>query len=214
MAIAKESDKPACSRVRVRNQADSHPESPDKGIQTIISSAKMKLKLLLMALCVCLNTVGFAQKRKADKETAQWRYEIEAAEGQAVQGNTLVKVYTYSKDKNTAMAQAGKNAVHGILFKGVAPKNEANVRIPGQKPIVTDIDAEETYKEYFTEFFKDGGKFQKYIQLVNNGIPDAGDIVKVGKKEYKVGVKVLVAKDALRKEMEAAGIIKQLGSGF
>lgn len=174
----------------------------------------MKLRILLLALCVCFSAGADAQKRKANKETEQWRYEIEAAVGQAVQGNILVKVYTYSKDKNTAIAQAGKNAVHGVLFKGVAPKNEANVRIPGQKPIVTDIDAEEEHREYFKEFFKDGGKFQKYIQLVNNGIPEAGDVVKVGKKEYKVGVKVLVAKDALRKEMEAAGVVKQLGAGF
>ena len=48
---------------------------------------------------------------------------------------------------------------------------------------------------------------------MNNGIPDAGNVIKVG-KEYKVGVKVLVNKDALRKAMEDAGIIKALGGVF
>ena len=67
--------------------------------------------------------------------------------------------------------------------------------------------------EYFKEFFQDGGQYQRYIQFVNNGIPDAGDVIKVG-KEYKVGAKVLVNKDALRKCMEDAGIIKGLGGMF
>lgn len=173
----------------------------------------MKFKIIILILFVGISTCVYAQKRKANKETQQFRYEMEAAVGQALQGNILVKVYTYSKDKNTAIGQAGKNAVHGVLFKGTAPVNNGNVRLPGQKPIITDVNAEETYQEYFEAFFSDGGKFQKYVQLVNNGIPDAGDIIKVG-KEYKVGIKVLVAKDALRKEMEAAGIVKSLGGGF
>jgi GTP-sensing pleiotropic transcriptional regulator CodY len=33
-------------------------------------------------------------------------------------------------------------------------------------------------------------------------------------KEYKVGVTVSVSKDQLRKDLEAAGVIKSLGSGF
>jgi len=37
--------------------------------------------------------------------------------------------------------------------------------------------------------------------------------VKVG-KEYKIGVVVSVSKDQLRKDLEAAGIIKGLSSGF
>ena len=38
--------------------------------------------------------------------------------------------------------------------------------------------------------------------------------VKVGKNEYKVGVVISVSKDLLRKDLEAAGIIKGLGAGF
>jgi hypothetical protein len=53
----------------------------------------------------------------------------------------------------------------------------------------------------------------KYVNFVNNGIPAPGDIIQVG-KQYKVGVRVSVSKDALRKEMEAAGIVKALGAGF
>lgn len=174
----------------------------------------MKSKIILLIACFIIgNVVSAPARRKVDKETLQWRYEIEASVGQAVQGYTLVKVYTYAKKKDLATLQAGKNAVHGILFKGVAAKNEKDIRIPGQKPIISDLDAYEKNEEYFKEFFEEGGKYQQFVQMVNNGVPDVGDIVKIG-KEYKVGVKVLVAKDALRKEMENNGIIKALDSGF
>lgn len=172
----------------------------------------MKQKYLYI-LVLCFALCSCAEKRIVNKETLQMRYEIEATDGQAIQGSTLVKVYTYSKDKNVAIQQAGKNAVHGVLFKGTAPVNNAKVRIPGQKPLITDIGAETANAEFFKEFFRDGGAYQKFIQVVNNGVPDAGDVIKVG-KEYKVGIKVLVSKDALRKEMEAAGIIRKLGAGF
>lgn len=172
-------------------------------------------KLLTVLLCLLTACLSFdaSAKKKIDKETMQWRYEIEAVDGQASQGNILVKVYTYAKKKEDAILQAGKNAVHGILFKGVAAKNNSTVRIPGQKPIISDSGAQKEHQKYFSSFFKDDGKYQLFVQLVNNGVPDIGDVIKIG-KEYKVGVKVLVAKDALRKEMENAGIIRSLDAGF
>ena len=171
-----------------------------------------RICLLLVALATVLSC-STARQAAADKDTFQWRYEIEPVAGQARQGYILVKVWTYSKDKNIAVSQAGKNAVHGVLFKGVAALTDAGSRIPSQKPIITDSGAEERYSDFFKTFFAEGGKYQRYLQFVNNGIPGAGDILKVG-KEYKIGVKVSVAKDALRKEMEADGIIGKLGSGF
>lgn len=173
----------------------------------------MKYKIFLLLAFILGSTFYASSKKKVDTDTMEWRYEIEASAGQAVQGYTLVKVYTYAKKKDMAIMQAGKNAVHGVLFKGVAAKNDKNVRIPGQKPIISDLNAYENNQEFFDDFFKEGGKYQQFIQMVNNGVPDIGDIVKIG-KEYKVGVKVLVAKDALRKAMENAGIIAPLGSGF
>ena len=174
----------------------------------------MKTKIsLFLVCCLLVSTQMFAQKKKADKETLEFRYEAEAAVGQAVQGYTLIKVYSYSKDKNTALKQAGKNAVHAVLFRGVADYVNGSTRIKGQKPIIPNVLVYDENPEYFKEFFKDGGQYQRYIQMVNNGVPDAGDIIKVG-KEYKVGVKVLVNKDALRSCMESAGMVKGLGGIF
>lgn len=173
----------------------------------------MKKTISLIVICLLVSSQLFAQKKKADKETLEFRYEAEATVGQAVQGFTLLKVFTYSKNKNVATSQAGKNAVHAILFKGTADYVNGNTRIKGQRPLISNVTAYDENIEYFKEFFQDGGQYQRYIQFVNNGIPDAGDVIKVG-KEYKVGAKVLVNKDALRKCMEDAGIIKGLGGMF
>lgn len=170
-------------------------------------------KIIVFCSILVLCVSGYSQKKKANTETLEFRYEVEAAAGQAVQGFSLIKVYSYSKDQKTATFQAGKNAVHAILFKGFADYNNGSTRIKGQKPIITSPTAFDENENFFTEFFKDGGQYQRYVQLVNNGIPDAGNVIKVG-KEYKVGVKVLVNKDALRKAMEDAGIIKALGGVF
>lgn len=181
----------------------------------------MKNIFVAVALLITCGLVAFATpcyaqkkgKKQADKDTMTWQYEIEPTTGQAVKGSILVKVWSYSKSKDVALAQAGKNAVHGVLFKGVAALNDGRNRVPEQKPMVTDVTAEETHKKFLKEFFADNGKYMKYVNFVNNGIPGPGDIIKVG-KEYKVGVRVSVSKDALRKEMEAAGIVKALGAGF
>ena len=170
-------------------------------------------KIIIFCSILVLCVSGYSQKKKANTETLEFRDEAEAAVGQAVQGYTLIKVYTYSKNKNIPLTQAGKNAVHAVLFRGTADYNNGSTRIKGQKPIISNVLVYDENIEYFKEFFKDGGQFQRYVQYVNNGIPDIGDSYKVG-KEYKIGVKVLVNKDALRKTMQDAGIIKALGGVF
>ena len=171
-----------------------------------------KVALIAFAI-ITFASCSAVRKAAADQDTLTWQYEIEPTSGQAIQGSILVKVWSYSKDKNVATGQAGKNAVHGVLFKGVAALNNEYARVPAQKAIVTDVNAESTHKSYFNDFFRDGGKYMKYVNFIANGVPAPGDIIKVG-KEYKIGVRVSVSKDALRKEMEAAGIVKALGAGF
>lgn len=175
----------------------------------------MKLFKILIALfsIVAFASCSSIKQVSADKQTFSWRYEIEPTTGQATQGSILVKVWSYSTDKSIAQAQAAKNAVHGVLFKGVAAMNDATARVPAQRPMIVDPNAETEYADFFKAFFADGGRYMKYVNFVNNGIPAAGDIIKVG-KEYKIGVMVSVSKDALRKEMEADGIIRSLSSGF
>lgn len=167
---------------------------------------KKTLTLLLLISTVSI----FAQaKKKADKATDEFRYEIECA-GIGTDGTYLIKVWSYSKKGNVALAQAKKNAVHGIIFKGFAGGGRG---CNSQKPLVSNPNIENEKKDFFEPFFEDGGKYMKFVSSTSDGNVDASDRMKVG-KEYKIGVIVSVMKDELRKDLEAAGVIRGLSSGF
>jgi len=165
------------------------------------------ISFFISAFFILPEAQGQARK-KADKDTQQWRYELEAVQT-GVQGTYLIKVWTYSKKANVAIEQAKKNAVHGVIFRGFSGSG----RVPGQKALAQSPNLEEEKSDFFKLFFDDGGKYMKYISLTNDGAVAAEDRLKVG-KEYKVGVIVSVNVDALRKDLEEAGIIKGLGRGF
>ena len=55
-------------------------------------------RYLFLAVTLFFGLQLFAQaQRKANKDTEHWRYELQAAVGQAPQGAALVRVWTYSK---------------------------------------------------------------------------------------------------------------------
>ena len=165
-----------------------------------------KILLLFAALLSISVSAQNKEQKRVDKQTTQWRYELQAAVGQAAEGACLVRVWTYSSKPTIAEGQAGKNAVHGILFKGY-PASSNGTRISGREPMISNPAIEEEYSEYFAEFFKSGGAYQRYVSYIGNGIPDAQ--IKVG-KEYKVGITVIVLIDQLRKRLEEDGIIQAL----
>lgn len=79
--------------------------------------------------------------------------------------------------------------------------------------MVSNPNLENEKADFFEPFFEEGGKYMKFVSSSGDGNIDAADRMKVG-KEYKIGVVVSVMKDALRKDLEAAGISKGLSSGF
>lgn len=155
-------------------------------------------------------TVDAQARKKADKATEEWNYEIECA-GTGVEGTYLIKVWSYSKKPKVAIEQAKKNAVHGVIFKGFSGGAEG---CSSQKPLARNPNLENEYQKYFNDFFADGGKYMKFVTLSTDGSVGAGDRLKVSKRLYKIGVIVQVQKDLLRKDLETAGIIRGLSSGF
>lgn len=169
----------------------------------------LKINLLLILLTGIYSSAFSQAQKKADNDTENWRYEIECV-GTGNEGTYLIKVWSYSKKPLVAIEQAKKNAIHGIIFQGFqGGKNGCN----GQKPLTSNPSLEQEKADFFKEFFADGGKYMKFVNVTNDGSISPEDRLKVG-KEYKIGVVVSVAKDALRKDLEAAGVIKGLSSGF
>jgi hypothetical protein len=167
------------------------------------------LKFLVVLFFVGNLSTFFSQARKkADKATEEWRYELEAVQ-QGVQGTYLIKVWSYSKKADIAIEQAKKNAVHGIIFKGYTGTSS----VAGQKALANNVNLEQEKADFFDPFFADGGKYMKYVSTSNDGAIAAEDRMKVG-KEYKIGVVLSVNVSALRKDLEDAGVIKSLSNGF
>ena len=138
----------------------------------------------------------------------KWRYEIEpVAVGK--QGTYLIKVWSYSRNGKLVLEEAKKNAVHCIIFKGF----DGNRYVPGQKPLAPNPELEFKHEKYFQGFFSSKGNYQRFVSVAGDGTIAPGDRRKIG-REYKIGIIVSVNVHLLRRELEEAGIIRSLGSGF
>ena len=153
-------------------------------------------------------SVEAQSRRKSKKDTHQFRYEIECI-GEGKGGTYAIKVFSYSKKPNIAIEAAKRNAVHGIIFKGLASGDCENKPALARNP-----NLENEKSDFFKSFFADGGRYSKFVTTSTDGAIEAGDITKVSKKEFKVGVNVSVNVTLLRKELESAGIIKGLSNMF
>lgn len=160
----------------------------------------MKKFALFLIVVLFTNATTIAQS-----DPANYNYEVQFIRT-GLEGTELFKVYSYCKKEKDCFEYAKMDAVKAIIFKG----------IPGsgmQRPMVTEVGAEDKYRDYFKEFFKEGGKYLNYVSISNDGSISDEDRMKVGKK-LKIGVFVSVQKANLRKELEAAGIAKKLDAGF
>lgn len=158
--------------------------------------------IISFSFLTLLCKTSVAQK---DRNPSSYNYEVKFLKT-GVQGTELFKVYTYCKKEPQCIEMAKVDALKSILFKG----------IPGSglmEPMVREVGAEEKHRDYFTAFFKEGGKYLNFVAISNDGSIEDNDRLKVG-KQLKIGVVVSVQKAQLRKEMEAAGIVKKLSSGF
>jgi len=157
------------------------------------------VKVVMLLLAIVLSTsFTFAKKLKI----TETRYDIEGVET-GVQGTFLVKVYVYTSKPEATTEQIKFAAVHGVLFRGFSGKGFATQKALARPEI-------EAQKADFFSAFWGNGDYLAYASIVNA----VTDRIKVSNKEYKIGAIVSVSKDALRKSLEDAGIIKGLNSGF
>jgi hypothetical protein len=170
-----------------------------------------KASILTVALFsfAMISNAQINKQKKANKDTEAWKYEIECV-GIGKPGTKVIKVWSYSKKASIATGQAKKNAVHGLIFQGYAGG------APGcttQKALVSDPSVEHSKKEFFDDFFADGGKYMKFVSHSGDATPEVVGVKLKGYK-YKVGVVVTVMTNSLRKDLEAAGVVRGLASGF
>lgn len=161
------------------------------------------IKKILLIILISLFTFDLSAKKK---DSDEFRYEI-VPMGVGTEGTALIKVYSYAKSQKKAIEVGKKNAVHGILFKGV-PGGKG---VYAQPPLVKPIE-QETNKDFFDEFFE-SGEYLRFVTVSSEGIIDPKDMMRVG-KNYKIGIVYTVSKNELRKYLEDNKIIKRLDSIF
>lgn len=157
--------------------------------------------LLLIAAAFFVSSCGSASKlSKADKP---WTYEVESV-GVGNDGTYALRVWSYSKKPEIPLEIPKKNAVHAVIFKGVPAGNGATAQPPliGNSTVQPD-DA------FFVDFFT-----SDYSRFINSVARGSAQVLKTGKREYKIGYAISVAKDNLRRYLENQGVIKPLSGGF
>lgn len=164
----------------------------------------------LAALLLAFTSTGWAQTRKERKIlfNSQYNYEVSPV-GVGMDGTKVFKVWGYGKNVGEAVMAAKANAVAACIFKGL-PGGAGAAPTPA---ICSESGAENTYADYFENFFEVGGKYLQYIALTNDAEPAGADRIKI-KKGYKVAIYAQVMYDALRRELETNGVAKRLDSRF
>jgi len=176
-------------------------------MKTIINKVSV-LTMVFLAFSL-VSTAQISKKKKANKDTEQWKYEIECV-GIGKPGTKVIKVWSYSKNAKVATWQAKKNAIHGIIFQGYASGGQGCTT---QRPLSNNPAIEQEKAEFFDDFFAEGGKYMKFVSTSGDAAPEVIGVKLKGYK-YKVGVVVTVMSDNLRKDLEAAGVVRGLSSGF
>lgn len=150
---------------------------------------------------------GQSRKERKQLFDSTTNYEVQML-GVGQDGTKVFKVWAYGKEVDEAIMQAKKLAVRACLFRGLPGSGQTNATPP-----ICEITAETQHDTFFEQFFTTGGAYLNYVNITTDGIPSGQDRLKV-KKGYKVGLKVQVLYDNLRKTMEHEGISKRLNSIF
>ncbi len=161
--------------------------------------------LLLCVLC------SFTVLNGKDKTEEMYRYDVEPFDSSARSPSEyIMKVWSYGKIDKLTRNLFKRNAVHAIIFKGVAA-TDASSTVKGVRPLAPD--SYEANQKIYDDFFN-SGEYLKYVDFVNDGNILPGDRVKISNKEYKIGMVCVVHKRALIQWLKDNKIVKDLGAGF
>lgn len=121
--------------------------------------------------------------------------------GTELDGSVTLRVHGYGRNRADAKEQAMKNAVWAIVFNGVRD----GVHGSPLRPIVTEVNAQERYADYFNIFFADNGEYKKYISLRDTKKFSAGRSKDKLGYDYYLTIRVL--RSELKKRLQDDNVI-------
>ena len=115
----------------------------------------------------------------------------------------MIQVWINTSKATLSTEEFKRYAVEGILFKGYARPQQERIN-----PMVTDA-VKQAKSDFFNAFFKNGD-YSKYASVLGNTVKN----LKITKKVYRLGMIVSVSTDNLRRDLEEAGIIADMGNNL
>lgn len=147
------------------------------------------------------------ENRMTQERTRNWQYEAICAESGGTESSYLIQVTSYVADLRLALPQAKKNAIHAVMFKGIAGNN---LGCTIKDPLITNSTYDSNFT-YFEDFFFNSSQFNKYA-TAPSGSAESSETYKVkGKKNFRVTFIISINVDELRKKLEFDNIIQKLG---
>lgn len=155
-------------------------------------------KITLFILVITLS--AFCAQSMAKDKQDEYNYELTRSGMQGMKSRdpnfVIFIVNSYGKKERLTTEVCKRNAIHGILFKGLPAEDGL-----GAVPALLGSETYETHKDYFDDFFK--SSYLQFLEETNKGMHD---VMKL-KKEYKVGMKVKVNIKALKERLRQDKIL-------
>ena len=160
------------------------------------------MKKILIFIFSCALCALITSCNTSNKLGGYYTYETECL-GSEMDGSYTLRAWGVGSNQMDAMEQALKNAVRDVIFKGIT-KGRGDCQA---KPILTEVNAYEKYKDYFNKFFVD--HHGAYLQYVNPFDTRPGSAIRQRTgSEIKYGVIVRVKHAALREKLINDNILK------
>ena len=169
------------------------------------------LKICIIALLIVPINSLFSQtnsnREVTEQRTRNWQYESICSESGGTGSSYLIQVTSYVGDVRLALNQAKKNAIHAVLFKGVAGNN---LGCTAKEPLIKNGVYNDNF-EYFEDFFYNTRQYNQYA-TAPSGTAESSE--KLKRKMNKVTFIISVNVDELRKKLEYDKIIEPMGAAL
>jgi len=169
------------------------------------------LKICIVALLIIPINSLFSQtnsnRKVTEDRTRNWQYESKCFESGGAGSSYLIQVTSYVGDVRLALNQAKKNAIHAVLFKGVAGND---IGCTAKEPLIKNGVYNDNF-EYFEDFFYNTRQYNQFATLPSGS---AESTEKLKRKMYKATYAISVNVDDLRKKLEYDKIIEPMGAAL
>lgn len=158
-------------------------------------------KIIFILSAIAILAAGACSKKAAVSVAYDYKPELIGIE---YDGSITMRVWGKGSDRKDAVEQAHKEAVHAVIFNGIAANGK---QVSLTKPLILEPNAQDKYRPFFNEFFADRGAYARFV--TNEDTKKGSNIGQKSKVQVKYGVTVRVLRSELEQYLIDEGILKR-----